>query len=299
MKIDAYSLFDELNIIYVTSGKHATAGRLQTKCPYCEGENHLGYHIQREYFNCWKCGWHPLIETLASLSGQSKWEVIQSIERNRTGRIRLSKQKQIIIPKNITLPLGTTNMTEQHIDYLKNRGFSIDRIRQMEKTYNIKGTGKIGEYSFRIIFPITHYGQLVSYQGRDITGISKYKYKACKKEEEIKSHQTCLYGADFVERESVVIVEGILDALRLGAGAIATFGTSMLWPQIKQISERWEKRFIAFDNDKAGEIGAKKLQSILSVMPGKTFIVKYDKHDPGEFTEKEAEDFMKDLDIKG
>lgn len=299
MKLDAYALFNELNIHYTTNGKHATAGRLQTCCPYCKGEEHLGYHLQNEYFNCWSCGWHPLVETVAALAGINKWESQQAIERNRTGRPQ-QPQKQIKHPESIMLPAGTTAMTKRHIDYLINRGFSISKIKELEKTHNILGTGPIGEYNFRIVFPITHYDKLVSYQGRDITGLSKYKYKACNKEREIRSHQKCLYGADAAKSKSVVIVEGVLDALKLGAGAVATFGTSMLWSQIKQLSDRWENRYIVFDNDEAGKIGAKKLYAALSAMHGKTYVVKFDgAHDPGEFTENEAMNFMKTLGIKG
>lgn len=295
MKLNASYLFDELNITYDTGSKHSTKGWYQLTCPFCyDTKDHLGYNINKEYFHCWKCGWHPLIETIAELSNLSKWEVSQAVDRHRTGKRSKKEAETATVPKHIELPKGTRTLEKTHADYLVKRGFPISAIKEIQKTYNILGTGPTGIYKLRIIFPITYYGKLVSYQGRDITNKSKMRYLACDGKEEIRPHKHCLFGADLAKGDSVVIVEGILDAIKLGPGAVATFGTEFSWSQVKQLADRWKNRYILFDKDEAGILGAKKLCNALSDINNNTYNINLSKlKDPGELSFHDAREFMK------
>ena len=293
----ATSLFDELNISYSTGSKSNTSGWLQFTCPFCDdNKDHLGFNISKQFFHCWRCGWHPLIETLSMLSGQSKWKVSQVVERYRTKRPIKTALLKAIPPSSIKLPYGTGGLKKIHIDYLTKRGFPIQKIKEMQKAYNLHGTGPIGDYKLRILIPITYYGKLVSYQGRDITNKADKKYLACSSENEVRSHKHCLFGADLAKENTVVITEGIMDAIKLGPGAVATFGTNVSWAQILELSDRWENRYIAFDSDRAGREGAQRLTAILSAMTGNTYNVSFNKaKDPDELSFSAAEEFMNNI----
>ena len=46
--------------------EHYRYGWIQVCCPFCgDGNFHLGYNVSKGYFNCYRCGSHGLIETLA------------------------------------------------------------------------------------------------------------------------------------------------------------------------------------------------------------------------------------------
>src|SRR2546425_553809 len=96
-------LLDEYHIRYQTEGHHSRPGWIQIDCPYCgRGSNkfHMGYNVDKNYTNCWKCGPHRLFDALADLTGES-WQTlkeklnvefsIRSREERKTGRLQLPK----------------------------------------------------------------------------------------------------------------------------------------------------------------------------------------------------------------
>jgi len=300
MKLNIRSLFEELNIPFSTTSKHSTAGWVQTNCPYpdCSDlKGHLGYNLEKEYFHCWKCGWHPLVETVALLANISKWDAAQHIESCRTGSRSLAEEKKPTKkPAHLKLPFGTCSLKEQHFSFFKKRGFPRTYIKSLCPRYNILATGPTGEYKLSILFPITHYSKLVSYQCRAIQDNAVLKYRACSKEDELYPIKHCLFGADHVPDKQVVITEGILDALKLGMGAVCTFGVTYSWAQVKQLADRWNRRYIFFDRDKAGQRAARKLAAELSLCKGSTYIISPDEvKDPGDMEIFQAQRLMKRL----
>ncbi len=85
--------------------------------------------------------------------------------------------------------------------------------------------------------PIQLDGSIVSWQARDITGKSNLKYISPPKDSVLKR---TFYGIDFVQKGStVIIVESIFDAWRLGKGVgIACFGTSWTEAQVWRIVQK-------------------------------------------------------------
>lgn len=284
-------LASELGIDYQETGR----AWVSLACPFCgDTGTHLGFNTEKEYFNCFKCGWHPLIETIAVLADCSKWQAADAVGRAREGRHAYRqhhvKFAHLRTPQKVELPYGVVPLSDNytHLAYLNRRGFSPDKAREIAKTYNLWAAGPIGDYKLRIIFPIYHYSRLVSFTGRDITDKSKMRYKACKKELECRSLKHCLYAADLSKEDYVVVTEGPLDAIRLGPGAVATFGTEFTWQQVRQLADRWRYRFVAFDPDPPGERAAKRLCAALSALPGKTFRISLNKTDPGGMNTKQV-----------
>jgi DNA primase len=183
---------------------------------------------------------------------------------------------------------------EIHQRYLLDRQFDPFKI---EQEWGIKGTNHIDPYyKFRIIAPIWFNNQIVSYQARDITGQQNPPYRACRPEDEVMSHKDVLYGNDFARGTSIVVVEGITDAWRLGAGAVATFGVKWTVAQAMKIVQHpyWNKVFILYDPDDAGQAGGVALFHFLrGFMDNVELLEMSGFSDPGSMPDSEARYLMR------
>lgn len=296
-RLDIIALYKNHNVPFITTGnKHCLPGWVQTNCCFCMGPRnyHLGFNMINEYFNCWRCGWHPLDAVIATILKQTIYEARNTIQEYRTGKptVPASAPIEIKRPTKIEVPGGT--LMKPHLDYLKKRGFDNESIEWLVSTYKLKGTGPVGPDSFRIVAPIYFDGNLVSYQGRDYTEKSPLKYKACPKSLEIRDHKDCLYAMDLVKGDTVVIVEGIVDAWKLGPGAVATFGSAFTWAQVRLLVERWNRHVILFDPD--ADIEIHKLATAISGLCKTTTVaILKGWKDPGELTLEKGEEIMKKI----
>jgi len=286
-------LLSDFNIPFATTGsKHTMPGWINTHCPFCIGpkDYHLGFKIKTEHTHCWRCGWHPLDASVAALTNQTVFEARQTLTQYRTGRpILFTETKLVQRPSHIDVPGGP--LEQPHINYLKKRGFDDESIEWLINTYKIKGTGPIGPYNYRIIAPVYFDGNLVSYQGRDYTNKSPLKYKACPKEKEIRFHKDCLYAMDLAREETIVIVEGFVDAWKLGPGAIATFGCEFTWGQVRLLVERFKRHVILFDPDAETHI-YKLSRAISSLCKTTSVAILKGWKDPGELSLEKGRELM-------
>lgn len=293
---EAKEFYDDHGIRYVTEGnKHCRPGWIQVPCPFCTGNPgwHLGFNLRSDYFNCYRCGFHSTMEVVHSLLsvswGKAK-EIIKEYTSGSSSYQPSEKAKKrattIKVPSNG--PFGPS-----YIQYLEGRNFDpYDLIYK----WNLLAGGPYGSQRHRIIAPITYNNTIVSYQGRDITDKSDMKYKACKMEKEMIHHKSILYGIDHA-KGSCILVEGITDVWRLGYGAVASFGTSMLKSQICLLAERFEKVFTMFDNgpfDKDAQNAAEKIAYDLAMMGVETEICLI-KGDPGDLPQETADLYKRQL----
>lgn len=336
-RLDIRSLLSDHNVPFATSGsKHTMPGWVNVNCPFCPGSKdyHLGFNEAREFWNCWRCGWHPQEATVAALTGTTASEARALVESYRTGRpVALAppspappKIEKVALPGLPLVPaikgpiIGPTMARQgpkrpliltqasqagqrqgpplaRALTYLARRGFCEGGDRNLEwlvEAYNLHATGPIGPYAFRVIAPIYFDGNLVSYQGRDYTGKSELPYKACPKELEVREHKHCLYAMDLAVGETVVVVEGVVDAWKLGPGAVATFGSSFTWPQVRLLGERWSRHVVLYDPD--AENKANELANALSGISKRVVVARLGRwKDPGAMDVSAAKALMEDL----
>lgn len=299
-KINFVSFCEDHNIDYAEEGhKHCRPGWIQIECPFCTGNPgyHLGYNIHFGYFNCWRCGAHSLFEvieeTTQATEKKNVYNIIKEYQDGEVDEDINNLVSKITQKTKIDLPPGTTELKKAHKTYLRNRKFDPDEIAAI---WGIKGTGFLGGYNYRIIAPIYFQNKLVSYQGRDITGKAELRYKACALKDEIIHHKELLYGFDLVPSNTIVIVEGITDAWRLGPGAVATFGIKYKQEQVF-LASQFNTRYIFFDpEDEAAQDQAENLGNELSGFAGSTQLVKCRGiKDPGSMPGKEARKFMREI----
>jgi len=286
---------DDFGINNTQQGKHARAGWVQIRCPFCSGHSgwHGGFNIRKGYYNCWRCGWHSLQDTIMKLLNcdffsaktyLAKYNDLPESPQN-IGRPKIRHASKISYPSTCQ-PLG-----DLHKKYLQNRNFDPD---ELIIEWDLKGTSYIGDYKFRIIAPIYFQGQLVSYQGRDITGKQTAKYKACAIANETIHHKHILYGIDKAKGDSVIVVEGITDVWRLGSGSVATFGIEFTLSQVRLLKDRFQKFIIFFDNEGQAQIQADKLAALLSGFNRQVEMIDTES-DPGELSPQEAKQLKKEL----
>lgn len=295
MSLDITRLTRELRLNVAEPGtKHHRTGWVNIPCPFCSGGEgyHLGYNIDEGHWNCYRCGWHNQVEVIQTVAGVS-WAEAKNIVERYGGRPIIQKlEEEKHRPLSVDLPKGTTPMAIPHKRYLKKRGFNH---RVLAEEWGLLGTGPIGPYKFRIIAPIFYEERLVSYQGRDITGRSPIKYKACPLDLEAIPHKEILYGLDKATGHTIIVVEGVTDVWRLGPGAVATFGIEWTKEQASLI-KKFPRRFIAYDpGEPEAVVQSNKLAWHLAGFSGTTGLVEDLRTDPGDLSDEEARELMVSL----
>ena len=175
-----------------------------------------------------------------------------------------------------------------HKEYLEKRRYDPDYI---ETVYGVKGTDWTHRYGARIYVPIIFKNELVSYQGRYIgSNPDALRYITAKPENERRFHKHILYNFDNCRGDRIVLVEGIFDAWRLGAGACATFGTSFMDEQLLLLKP-FRRVYFLYDSEPEAQAKAKKaVQTIQPLLNGKAYLVDLGTGgDPDDLTQNDAE----------
>jgi hypothetical protein len=295
------------------NSKHARSGWTNTHCPFCNGRDyHLGINNISGAVKCWKCGTHSqtdMIKALLSCDFSTAEAIREEYTTERSARSTYQGKDSTRENKNIVCeyPTGTANLTTAHKAYLERRGFNAEHL---EKVWGLKGTSHIGDYRFRIIAPILFDGVMVSYQGRDITDKQALRYKACKQKDEVMEHQNVVYGLDLVKGDHCVVVEGIVDAWRMGPGGVSCFGTAFTLAQVNLLASRLKRVSILFDADDDNAAAmARELAVALSALgveveildisdtPSEYLVDPEKGIDPGNTQQWYADQIMKELNL--
>ena len=161
------------------------------------------------------------------------------------------EQKALKLPSMYNLPINGRN-----IKYLEERGVSLDIATHFELGYCHTGkfyfVGPDGaqayqDYSRRVIIPVRDIdGDLVSFQGRDITGEQEKKYLF---PSGFSATGSVVYNANKVKgAKRIVIGEGVFDCFAIhmacasdemlkSVGACASFGKKLSFQQIEVLTK--------------------------------------------------------------
>lgn len=289
-------IFDESD-----SDKHTRKGWIQTKCPVCKTNKlHLGWNKTGHYFHCWSGGHHSRNEIVSSFLNCSKRKAQRCILTFSDDRPVKKYQKEDSSYSelfDIELPTGTRKLNPRHIKYLKKRGFNYTEIL---KSWDVRGTGPVGDLSHRLVFPVYLNGFMVHYQTRDITEKADIPYKQASDSVCPVKLKHTLYGIDKIPSKTCIIVEGIFDVLRIGHGAVATFGSSWKEQQLHLLSSVGLKTaYVLFDED---NIQVRKqadgLLYSLESLGINTMRILIEADDPAEMDETETKE-VKNLILNG
>lgn len=295
--LDIVKFYQDFKIPYSDRGSKITSGWIGVHCVFCDGGDYrLGFHLKSGAVSCWSCGKHShtaLIKALLNCSVSKAIEIKKEYETNI--RHYNEEESETLPTPHATVcswPTGSGRLSPRAKEYLHGRNFDPEHL---ESVWNLKSTDAFGDYKFRIIAPIFVDGVMVSYQGRDFTGKSDLKYKACKAENEVMAHQTVCYGLDLVKGDTCIVVEGIADVWRLGPGAICCFGIDFTMAQVNMITERFKTAYVLFDAEEQAQKQANDLAVLLNARGVETYILELDESDPGDMSQEEANKLMGEL----
>ena len=296
MTFDAKQFFIDYGIDSASEGnKHTRQGWVQVPCPFCSGNPgyHLGFNLAHDYFNCWRCGFHPITKVIRTFAVCS-WHDAKQLKKQYRSRSKLEQtpEQKRIKQKKLKLPSNMGKLGSRDFAYMERRGF--DPYHTMGE-WGIVSSGPTGGYKHRILIPIHYNNVMVSYQGRDTTGKSRLRYKACKKSDELIHHQSILYGLDKAKKgDTCILVEGVTDVWRMGPGSVSCFGIATQTSQITLLAENFTRVFVMFDDDPQARREADKIGSNLSVLGVEVEICVID-GDPAELPQATADEYRAEL----
>lgn len=277
-------LLSELRIDFKQAGEHhhARPGWIQIRhCPFCRSDNyHLGWNVEINYASCWRCGGHRADKVLAALGvGREKArEILRYVE---PGFVQSRERSRI----SVLEPKGKGPLSNVHRLYLLRRGFTMEDISGLAELWQVEGIGRAAKLGWRLYIPIVYRGVRVSWTTRAVGDKVAQRYISASADEEVINHKELVYGLDFCHH-SVVVVEGPLDAWKIGPGAGAVFGTMFTTAQIKKLI-KIPRRYVCFDSSPDAQRRAEDLANQLACFPGITENLLIDAKDPGEASPKE------------
>ena len=297
LHIDFERLFVYEGIPIAKQGdRHYRQGWLSTPCPFCTGDegNHLGYNAKYNVFTCWRCGKHTKGEVLATLLNKPKKEAVNyAKEFYGLDPFEEKPEPEIIKADTLIIP-GSKEIPPLHREYLTKRWYNPDKLASQ---WDLYFTTYHETHPWRIIAPVWHDGKYVSYVGRDASGVSPTRYLTCFPRNEIRDCKLCVFGMQYAVGKTVIVVEGMFDAFRIGYGAIATLGTGWKQEQAEIIARNYDTSYILYDPEHEAQKRATRLAQTLSMMgKHKSHVIELkgtSAEDPGDLNDEEVGEIRK------
>lgn len=286
MKSSFAEILTKYSIQFVQPGQHhhSHAGWINFDCPYCSpgsGRFRMGFNARGGYVNCWVCGPHNLVETIAKVTGlnyNAASLLVKGVGHHKYKEANTNEKT----PGKYTPPKDIGPLKRVHKDYLLERGFDPDKIT---KIWGIGGIGLGGgRYKWRLFIPAVLGDLTVSWTTRALADVPA-KYLSAPTECESVSLKSILYGEQYC-RDTIIINEGPLDAWAVGPGAVATCGVSYTTAQLLRMS-KYPRRVILFDDEPDAQRRAQKLANDLGVFDGETYNVTLDGKDASRSSKKD------------
>lgn len=277
-------ILEELGIETAPAGhEHTREGWLNVDCPLCSpGWKHYRFGIPEGGFvgHCWSCGKRGVAETLIEASGKPArvvYALLMAGDHYKRGDVKDKPQGKLVLPE------GLGPILPQHKRYLKKRGIDPE---EAVGVWGLQGIGLLNQrLKWRVFFPITHRRKVVSWTTRSISDKVKHRYISASQQQEAVPHKTLLFGESHAGHAAIVC-EGPIDAIRIGPGAVSTFGSAFTPSQVLQML-RFPVRAVAYDNEPSAQKQAEKLCAELRLFPGETLLVRLSAKDPGSCGPKE------------
>ncbi len=295
---DILEYLDDRGVDYATAGhKNVSVGWIGLSCPFCRDKStHLGVNLESKMFSCFRCGKKggaiSLVQEIDNSSySRAKGVVSTFITRDFSHLMRKERTHASVtmLPRNTS-----NNFLPIHDKFLASRKYDRSFL---ERKYDIMAVGPTcDDWKFRVVIPVYLNHELVTYVARDTTGKLEVPYKNCPIELCIQQAKHTLYGIDEVKDE-VILVEGILDAWRIGTKAVATFGTQVTDEQIQILGAKSiRKAYVLFDADATSK--AESLAYAISSVVPYVEVIQLSDGDPDNLTEDEVFELKRDLFIK-
>jgi DNA primase len=244
----------------------ATSGgrELAIHCPLCQSNSRKLYvNAQTGQWICFVCeergGSYRLLREVLELDHFQAMRLREKIEGSDSGPRPLyqPETKEAEAARGIKMPPEIHLLTDPAASgqeifwrYLAYRGVSprdVERYRM--------GFALHGRYAYRVIIPVYSEGVMWTFVAR---GLSNSEPRVLYPEDSKPSR--ALFNIDNVRGDTVLLVEGVFDALKIGDAAVASFGTSVSAHQRDLLRRKGVKKIVVlWDGDPPGRAGATRV----------------------------------------
>jgi len=243
--LDLETYLSSAGIDYRTEGKNVGRKCVGICCPFCQDETyHLGIFRDHKNWICFRCHKHGSFSDLLRLLFPNDWftrlkELGTPTFHEGTAKdqiqalIRGAERPVEEASHSVTLPVGLSIneiVRRRHsiLDaFLTKRQIPTDTCRSYAASVAL-----MGRYMNRLVIPVQKGNKLVGFQARDMTGKAEVKYDSPPESQ----HKQVLYPEPSLSySKRIILVEGPLDAWRMGPGSVCSFGTSLTDGQKKML----------------------------------------------------------------
>jgi DNA primase len=253
-------VFSRFSSIMETSNED----RVRTMCPMCsDTTGHLYILLSAGLAYCQKCKYDPKspIRFISDVEGIPLGEVIKRAgesftpldttvedivsklfdEEEDTYEYEVMSLDHNFVPVLEEIGVAPLDRVRQRaVTYLEDRGVTKEQMLRYDMRYCYDGT-----YAGRIVVPCFYKGDIVTFVARDLSGYSSRKYL----NPTGNKQSDFLYNYDAIGTDTVVVTEGVFDAISasLVAPAVASFGKSLSERQVsflnsvKNVIFYWDK----------------------------------------------------------
>lgn len=206
---------------------HNTGWLRQGLCPQCSKDKKFGINLFLNRTNCFSCGYHPvplyLVMKLENLDTYTQvFKFLDAFEGAEYLEIAMPvlEEKKVKLPESFRLlSFGEGSVARMARNYMKKRGYSIDKLTMKGVGYCTKG-----EYAYRIIIPFYAQGKIIYFNARQFIEVGS-KHKNPPITEFGIGKNLIIYNVDALSvYEKIYMVESATNALTLGDNACAFGG---------------------------------------------------------------------------
>jgi uncharacterized protein (DUF3820 family) len=269
---------------------------VRINCPFCDDTKFHGYvNLKHDFFKCFKCNWSHKPDGTATTGywflreahGLPHDEILEILKTLQHAPVLMEEgfsqdlQESVLsllaeeeleeapkvvklkLPESTPLTPGLTSVTGARAwNYWEAR--MGPAAEEAAAIYKVR-YGFTGKYKGRIIVPLYEGSKLVWFQGRAFFPAS-LEPKYLNPKVTVKS----VFGLNLLnEGDGVVICEGIFDAMAVGPGGVAIFGTTLTRHQMDSILKVKPRSItVCLDPDTAGIEGTKRVCSFLRYAGG-------------------------------
>lgn len=280
-------------------------------CPMChkrgeptpDTKKKLWLNMRQGAFICYRCDWTGsmtrLIQAYAKCNFEAAIKLLKGRPLDPMQHLSLNlvleepdyrDEEEDVKPKPIELPYGYLPIEGPH-PYLEKRG-----IPWQYAAKNDWGISDAGYTKDRIIVPTFMFGDLVFWQARATWESDDKDFKKVLNPSGV-SNRPILYNYDVAkEFETIVIVEGFIDAVKVGEDAVATNGKRLHPQQVEMLQQTSAKNIVlmwdldAWSDSKRGKdkrSSVKKAADLLKAAGFRVYAVRMpDDRDAGDYRYK-------------
>jgi len=324
MAFNWISFLDSHNIYYATSGPNVSRGNIAVHCPFCgaaDKSQHMSIHLESKGWRCFRNrdqhkGKSPvhLVQALLNTTRERAEAIVGEsvfIPDDFMGAVIkhlnppvVARKKKLVLPDEF-IPIKDDYKCKNALAYLMgpDRQFTKKQVLTLTRDYGLM-FAKRGPQKDRIVFPVYHEGELVSWTGRTIHKSVDLRYKSLAVEPEDPNEPAAigpindyLLWYDLLtgdDGDTLIVCEGPFDALKvmvLGLehriDATCLFTASPSARQIDllhHIADRYERRYLLLDRGTLGT--AMRTSGLMSAIQMRILSLPPNVKDPGLLDEK-------------